>query len=274
MTRLTRIGLVIAATVLGAAAPGGGDASTGKTADVHYVPPTGASFQIESHTRVTSGNSGISAGGQVLGESSAEIERRVTASDGLTATTANTTDDIKGGMADKLSPDGKKAFLAAVSEGATTTYRYFLPVANTTVAFMGGAVAPDGAFVGAGAGKRITTSLQCDWATLASFFPIGRIPRISMPCTETLSSEGAAPRERASMMTIAYEGDSQARTKAGDFAVRNIRITTEYLNGGASESLIRFSEKLGLPVVSDTTAKSAQAAGPEAVTHAELVRVE
>ncbi len=270
MTKL-KIGVVISSALLAqmpgsatAASIGEDKASPSSFGDSRCVPREGAIFRVESNTKITSD-------GQIRDEMFIDVERRVTASDGLIATTSNTMEGVKGGATDHLTPDGKKAFLTATSDGATTTYRYFLLVDSTSVVFPTPA-APDGAFTGAAAGKRITTSLKCDWSELASFFPIGKTQKISMPCTEETTSFEGALIERVSMITLAYEGESQAHTKAGDFAVRNIRITTEYLDNSSKESLILFSERLCFPVLSDTTANSAPFGGQVMTTHAELVR--
>lgn len=97
--------------------------------------------------------------------------------------------------------------------------------------------------------------VDCDKALLASFFPIGRVPRVVLPCSETSSSNGGSEKQVSYDLTISYEGLSTVETPAGKFKVQHIRLE-HATNENKFEISYLFSEQYGIPIVSETKSAS------------------
>jgi hypothetical protein len=109
-----------------------------------------------------------------------------------------------------------------------------------------------------------STKIECDKALLQSFFPIGKLPRLSVPCTYSFERthvhppmKEVPPQKHDITLEISYEGQSKVTTAPGEWAVQNIRIVSTPRDGSqaTSESLLLFSEQIGAIVKSHSTNK-------------------
>ena len=110
----------------------------------------------------------------------------------------------------------------------------------------------------------LSTRLECDKALLASFFPLGKTPRVAVPCTQSVERSNVHPPMKESppqksdvTLELAYEGKSRVTTAAGEWAVQNVRVTsTQPSTQAILESEIQFSEQLGAIVKSHTVSRA------------------
>lgn len=97
------------------------------------------------------------------------------------------------------------------------------------------------------------TRLDCDKAALESFFPIGKSPRVSVPCTQSgerlqagRPMTGTRVPEQEITFDISYEGQAKVTTPAGEWPVEKIRMTSSRPKSPANwETEIFVSEQLG-----------------------------
>lgn len=109
----------------------------------------------------------------------------------------------------------------------------------------------------------LSTSLDCDKALLASFFPLGKTPRVSVPCTESVERlnvhppmKESPPKKSDVTLELSYEGKSRVTTAAGEWVVQNVRvISTRRDTHATSESALQFSEQIGAVVRSHTVGR-------------------
>lgn len=109
----------------------------------------------------------------------------------------------------------------------------------------------------------MSTSLDCDKALLASFFPLGKTPRVVVPCTESVERlnvhppmKETPPQKHDVTLELSYEGKSRVTTAAGEWAVQNIRaISTRHGTLASSETELQFSEQIGAVVKSHTVSR-------------------
>ncbi len=108
-----------------------------------------------------------------------------------------------------------------------------------------------------------STRIDCDKAALESFFPLGKSPRASVACTQSLETsrtrppmtDTRSPTEKM-IFELSYEGSGQVTTPAGDWPVQKIRMTASWPKSPANwESEILFSDKLGAIVKEHSVTK-------------------
>jgi len=97
------------------------------------------------------------------------------------------------------------------------------------------------------------TRLDCDKAALESFFPMGKSPRVSVPCTQSGERSQAGrpltgtrfPKQEITF-DISYEGQGTVTTPSGEWRVQKIRMTSSRPKSPANwVTEIFFSEQLG-----------------------------
>ena len=234
---------------------------------LHDAPPDGAVVHVAAQTTTT-------RDGKMVSEFKTTLDQRVTSSqDGLKwEASINVTQEESQGL-DKLSAAGMRDYLLATSAGRRTTYRAFMLVESAAIQFTPPAK-PDGSFVGADAGWVVRTSLDCPWDQFDRFFPIGRTPVVSMRCVRrSWLPRNDKPGELGVQILVADEGNAVAHTAAGDLPARRIRVMETHDSGTVSERMMLFSERLGVPLQSDTTRRIKGRAGEPALVITDHVEV-
>ncbi len=231
------------------------------------APPEGAVVHVAAQTTTT-------RDGKMVSEFKTTLEQRVTASqDGLKWEASINITHEEGQGLDKLSAAGLRDYLLAASAGRRTVYRAFMLVESATTQFTPPAK-PDGSFVGADAGWVVRTSLDCPWDQFQRFFPIGQMPVVSMRCIRrSWLPKDDKPRELGAQILVADDGNAVAHAAAGDFPAWRIRVTEIDDNGTVSERVMLFSERLGVPLQSDTVRRTNGRAGEPAVVITDHVEV-
>lgn len=141
-------------------------------------------------------------------------------------------------------------------------WRYFIPELSQ-IAFPTIRTGPGKEGFDPAAAAIQSTRIDCDRTALASFFPLGKSPRASVPCTQSLERSRTRPpmtdtRSPAQKMIfdLSYEGPGQVTTRAGEWPVQKIRMTASWPKSAADwESEILFSDKLGAIVEEHSVTK-------------------
>lgn len=91
------------------------------------------------------------------------------------------------------------------------------------------------------------TKRDCDMSALRSFFPLGRTPRVVVPCNVSSSRNGVEASSDRQELVLSHEGASSIELPSGRFDVHNVRVTST--DGGAtSENLYSIDGATGLAV--------------------------
>ena len=242
--------------------------STSAQEALRDAPPEGAVFHVAAQTTTT-------RDGRIVSEFKTTLDQRVTSSqDGLRwEASINIIGEEDQGLS-KLSAAGLRDYLLATSAGRRTAYRAFMLVESADIQFTPPAK-PDGSFVGIDAGRVVRTALDCPWDQFQSFFPIGQTPIVSMRCIRRswIGSQDK-PGELGTQILVADGGYAVAHTTTGDLPARRIRVTEVGDNNRVSERVMLFSERLGVPLQSNTVGWIKGRAGePVFVTtaHSEII---
>ena len=233
---------------------------------LRYVPALGSSYVYL--TTVETFRDGL-----LVNSDQTEFVRLVTASDGANAEIRSTIRSMHGTKVDQLSVNDKQLYLSMMSVDYLQTYRYF-QTRKMTFTSWPLAVQPDGQLPPLYALGSAVIDTQCDDALLASFLPMGHVPKIVVPCQVNSAFKGDARPSEQLQLTIAFEGNSLITLRAGTFAVRNLRFTFDYTSGRRIDASVVFSDQLGLALLTDIV-QDLQIGGSVARTtsHSELVEV-
>lgn len=242
-------------------------ASSDEGTEPRFVPMVGATFKYKNTVqRVTDGETTI--GGTITAS-------RVEASDGLIAKlnyhylTALGDKDICKGDTKCIQENAKykdkaKLFEIPVPANLSTTpvpnyieKRYFINTHTVTTGL--GATPNKEGKIELRYGFTSETHLTCDWAALTSFFPIGKIARVSIPCSSTSEfiapppspGERRTPGKWEKPLTLSYEGRRSFTNASGTWDVYTVRMVVD----GQFENELFFAEKIGAIIRSHLTSQ-------------------
>jgi hypothetical protein len=149
----------------------------------------------------------------------------------------------------------------ALTKLSAFRWRYFIPEL-VRVAFPTIRTGPGKEGFDPAAAAVQSTRIDCDRAALESFFPLGKSPRASVACTQSLETSRTQPpttetrSPQKMIFELSYEGPGQVTTPAGDWPVQKIRMTASWPTSPANwESEILFSDKLGAIVKEHSVTK-------------------
>jgi hypothetical protein len=232
-----------------------------------YISLTGTKYTVDSKTERF-------RDGVLVGSEERVFERTVNASNGIDGEISNKVVDIHSDAADRLSPEDKRIYLMMLSGVFTQLTHYLLPTHSTYVSWP----LDEHSMELPPITKMVTTTIdwRCDTDTFDSFFPLGRVTQIAVPC-ELVMQTGATPaRPPVSVATkFSAEGEDVIETPAGSFNVKKVVITQTMPTGATMEQTLLFSEVWGLTVRGDAVMETNSGGTVlRTVEHRELLHIE